>query len=175
MLVSSRVVSSTPIPLIRPARTPHLRVIAACVLALVTLVGGTFWYVENREFIAMQAVMEHNEVAFERVDPADVGDAVHVPPGDAVQTAIETHGVGRFPHSQPYLGRFTAGHLGRGFEDELVYAVRVKGHWPGPIVLGDGEPQEFVVIVPARDSRGDGLWSIALPAKPPYLTRETMR
>ncbi len=168
-------VATTPLSLTPAARTPNLRVIAAFVLALVTAVGGTFWYVENREFMAMQAVMERNEVEFERVDPDDVRDAVHVPPRDAEQTALETHSAGAFPHSQPYLGRFTAAHLGRGFADELVYAVRVKGDWPGPIVLGDGNPQEFVVIVPARESRGDGLWSVALPAEPPYLTRETMR
>lgn len=167
--------SSTSISLMSPARPPNLRLIAAFLLALVTAIGGTGWYVENREFIAMQDVMEHNEVEFERVDLDEGRAAVHVPPGDAEQTALETYSASAFPHSRPYLGRLSASHLGRGFEDELVYAIRVRGWRPGPIIENDGEPQEFVVILPTRVRGTDGGWSIALSTEPPFLTGDDMR
>lgn len=157
--------------LMPPPRAPNVRVVAAFLLALVTAGVGTAWYVENAEFMAMQDVLERNEVEFGRVDPDDVR-RLHVSLGQAEQTALDTYSAWAFPHSQPYLGRFTAAHLGRGFADDLVYAIRVRGRLPGPIIQNNGEPQEFVVIVPA--GRPEASWSIALPTEPPHLTSESM-
>lgn len=154
-------------------RPPNRRIIAAFVLAVVAVAGGSTWYVENREFIAMQDVMERNEVDFARVDPDEMRTALHVSPAQAEQTALDTYSAWALPHSQAYVGRFTAPHLGRGFEGELAYAVHVTGRLPGPIIENNGDPQEFVVIVPAR--LPEASWSVALPTRPPYLTAETMR
>lgn len=158
-----------------PARTPKLLVVAAFVLAVVTALGGTVWFLQNREFMAIHDVMERNQVEFERVDPDDVADTVTLGLAEAEQRAIGTHGAARFAHSKPYLGRFSAPHLGRGIEDELVYAIRLKGWRPGPVIEGDdGEPEEFVVILPAVVRGSEGAWSITLPTEPPYMTPENM-
>jgi hypothetical protein len=168
-------VTSTPISLMPPARTPNLRVVAVFLLVAVTI-GGTVWFLQTREFRGIHDVMERNEVEFERVDPDDVAGMATLDPGEAEQLAMGTYGAARFPHSKPYLGRFSAPHLGRGIEDELVYTIRLKGWSPGPVIEGDdGEPQEFVVILPARPRGTDGGWSVSLPTQPPYLTPETMR
>lgn len=166
-------VASTPLSLMPQRRAPKRWVIAAFVLAVVAVAGGTAWYVENREFMAMHDAMERNEVEFERVDPDEMRTGLHVTLAQAEQTALDTYSAWALPHSQPYLGRITAPHLGRGFEDELVYAVRVKGRLPGPIIQNKGEPEDFVVLLPA--GRPEASWSIGLPTEPPYLTSETMR
>jgi hypothetical protein len=143
------------------------------VVAIVGAVLLTLRFVNNKEFMEIEDVMERNGVEFERVERGRREGRIRLHPKDAVQRALDRYVAYDFPRSEAYLGRFTAPHLGDGFEDYLVYAILVKGFQPGPVIRGNGEPQEFVVLLSARDwQEGDGFWSIGLPAEPPYLVPE---